>query len=60
MKKPIKLDLDDVINSYMKCGSLSVVATLLGCTRQHIHNEITRQTKVSGIKQLMSDRLRSK
>ena len=50
-----ELDLAKVIELYVETGSISETAEQLGCTRQHIDNEIKRQYgyESGGIKKLV-------
>jgi len=55
MKEAKNLDLGEVIDLYVEYGSIDKIASELGCTRQHIDNEIKRQMGYSegGIKKLV-------
>jgi biotin operon repressor len=55
MRESKELDLSEVLELYIDLGSIEKVATQLGCTRQHIDNEIKRQCgyESGGIKKLV-------
>jgi hypothetical protein len=55
MRESKELDLSEVLELYIDLGSIEKVATQLGCTRQHIDNEIKRQCgyENGGIKKLV-------
>ena len=57
MRESKELDLGEVIELYIELGSIEKVATQLGCTRQHIDNEIKSQMGYSegGIKRLVAE-----
>ena len=58
MRESKELDLAEVLELYIDLGSIEKVATQLGCTRQHIHNEISRQMgyeETGGIKKLVAN-----
>ena len=58
MRESKELDLGDVIELYVNLGSIEKVAEALECTRQHIHNEISRQMgyeETGGIKKLVAN-----
>ncbi len=58
MKESKEIDLSTVIELYVESGSLDKVASELNCTRQHIHNEISRQMgyeETGGIKKLVAE-----
>ena len=57
MKEAKELDLNEVIDLYIEYGSIDKVANELGCTRQHIDNEIKRQLGYTegGIKKLVAE-----
>ena len=57
MRESKELDLAEVLELYRDLGSIEKVATQLGCTRQHIDNEIIAQMGYSegGIKRLVAN-----
>jgi biotin operon repressor len=57
MRESKELDLSEVLELYIDLGSIEKVASQLGCTRQHIDNEIKRQLSYEsgGIKRLVAE-----
>ena len=57
MRESKELDLSEVLDLYIDLGSIEKVATQLGCTRQHIDNEIKKQLgyESGGIKRLVAE-----
>jgi biotin operon repressor len=57
MRESKELDLSEVLELYIEHGSIEKVASQLGCTRQHIDNEIKKQLgyESGGIKRLVAE-----
>ena len=47
------LELETIREIYLNCYNINTVASLLNCTRQHIHNEISRQLGHQSIKRFI-------